>query len=50
MDNNCKLQYFFGCGKYDANPPICCKILCKLGIYFGIRRYFSKRNMKIYPK
>jgi len=50
MENNNKINYFFGCDDYESNPPLCCRIMKKIGIYYGINKYFRKRNKKIYPK
>ena len=49
MNDNYKLQQIFGCNKYQSNPPLCCRILKRLGICAALNRYFKKRNKKIYP-
>ena len=50
LNDNCKLMQFFGCCIYDSNPPLHYRILKRLGIYYGINRYFINRTSKIYPK
>ena len=49
FNENCKLQKFLGCNKYDSNPPLYCRIFKKLRIYSAINRYFKKSNKKIHP-
>ena len=48
-NNNCKkIKYILGCDEYDMKPPLCCRLLKRLGICFMINRYFKrKRKIKI---
>lgn len=50
-DHECKCKYLkiLGCGKYDAKPPICCRLLKRIGICYMLKRYFKKRSRRIYP-
>lgn len=50
INNNCKPMKFFGCGKYESNPPICCRMLKRIGICYMINRYFKKRNARIHSE
>lgn len=43
-----RIQKQLGIGKYDKNPPFYCKLFKKLGICYFIKRYFRKKNSKIY--
>ena len=36
--------------EYDANPPICCRLLKRIGICYMLKRYFKKRSRRIYPR
>lgn len=51
-DDQCKCKYLkiLGCGKYDAKPPICCRLLKRIGICYMLKRYFKKRSQRIYPR
>lgn len=51
-DDECKCKYLkiLGCGKYAAKPPICCRLLKRIGICYMLKRYFKKRSPRIYPR
>ena len=50
VEYQCKYLKILGCGKYDSNPPICCRLLKRIGICYMLKRYFKKRSRRIYPR
>lgn len=38
-----KCKLLLGCDKYDMNPPLCCRLLKRLGICYMINRYFKRK-------
>ena len=38
-----KCKLLLGCDKYDMNPPLCCRLLKRIGICYMINRYFKRK-------
>jgi hypothetical protein len=44
---NDKTKKIFGCDIYDSNPPLCCRMMKRLGVHYMLKCYFMKRMNKI---
>lgn len=43
-----KTKSILGLDEYDAKPPICCRLLKRLGFCYMINRYFRRNAKRIH--